>query len=167
MFLSKSLKINHLNNSTFNNKTLNSWVNVQAADNKQQMYNLYNDIFQQHYDKNKWILMINPEDEMLESLGKGNKVDVSNVLRVNTQSQKMKIKHIKNALIKGNCSAIVLAKDYFNKEEIAELTDYAEQGKTRCVIIKNKEKNKNGVTNVVMTKTQTMAPQLQSVRSLH
>jgi len=172
MFVSKQLEISYLASKTFNKGAINSWLNVQAADNKQQISDLYNDIYQQHYDKNKWILMINPEDEMLESLGKGNKIDVSNILRVNTPSQKMKIKHIKNALIKGHCSAIVLAEAYFNKEEIAELTNYAEQGKTQCVIIKNTRMNNAVISNTIRTKTdvknrQTVTAHNSPARSLH
>lgn len=167
MFLSKSLEISHLSNPTFNKEPISSWVNVQAADNKEQIYDLYNDICQQHYDKNKWILMINPEDEMLESLGKGNEIDVSNILRVNTPSQKMNIQHIKSALIKGNCSAIVLAENYFDKEEIAELTNCAEQGKTQCVIIKNNVMENTVIANVVKEKKKAVVHYLHAAHSLH
>ena len=121
--------------------------------------------------------MINPEDEMLESLGKENEIDVSNILRVNTPSQKMNIQHIKSALIKGNCSAIVLTENYFDTEEIAELTYCAEQGQTQCVIIKNNVidntvmdnsvMNRTVIANAVKAKNKAIIPYLHEAHSLH
>lgn len=113
-----------------------SWCDIINVDSKRGYSKSYQDIFKTHAVDNKWILVVNPESELLEQLHSEGKINPKKILKVNTNKVNVKIEHIKNALLKGNCSALILSNAYFSECELAQLSLWADEGKTQCVILK-------------------------------
>jgi cell division inhibitor SulA len=61
-------------------------------------------------------------------------VNYKNSLKTNTR---IELAHIKSALIKGNCSAVIVSNSSFATQEIAQLENSAKKGKTQCFLFKN------------------------------
>ncbi|MCO4799781.1 MAG: hypothetical protein KC484_11215 [Colwelliaceae bacterium] len=117
-----------------------NWVDVRNIEDTHQLTNQYEDICQKHELNNKWILMINPENQSLEVLSKSSKVDTSKILKVNTNKTKIDLKNIESALCHGNCSAVILCNPSLKNEELEHLNQFAKKGKTACIVIKNKQR---------------------------
>ena len=115
----------------------NNWMDVRVVNSSHQLSQLYNNICQKHQNKNKWILMINPENESLEQLANQNGINVSNILRLDTKGTCLNLNRIEDALSKWNCSAIVLSNMNLKQEQISQLNTCAEQGGTKCIVLKN------------------------------
>jgi len=135
------------NNSIFNN--LNSevttipsiehqWLDIKEQMNDFELSQQYADIFQKHGVENKWVLVLTPQTNSLEQLNSSSNIDTSKVLQVNTNKVKINIKNVKTALSKGNCAAVVLCNASLKESELEKLTSYAQQGKTRCIVLNNK-----------------------------
>ena len=116
-----------------------SWIDVRGIEDSHQLSNQYEDICKKHEINKKWILMINPEDQSLAMLSKSNKVDISKILKVNTNKTKINIKNIELALGKGNCAAVILCNPSLRDDEIAQLNQYAEKGQTACIVLNNNQ----------------------------
>jgi len=134
------------NNNIFNNLNLidtikpcvaNQWLDIREQITDFELSQQYVDICQQHSLENKWILMINPQNDSLDQLNNSNDIDTSKVLRVNTNKVKINIKNVETALSKGNCAAVVLCNACLNESELIELITYAQQGKTQCIVLNN------------------------------
>ena len=117
-----------------NNK---SWFNMKNIVSNDQIDKLYNNVCQEHQHKNKWILMINPEEETLENLAKIKNIDTTKILRVNIKESMFNLKNIKNTLTQGNCSAVILSHTHLALDEISELSNCAKQGETLCIVLNN------------------------------
>ncbi len=144
MYNIKSINISNLISDTshYVNKMLaieEDWLAEVSADSSTDLANKYASICQKHSVENKWVLMINPEDDSLDALSKNSNIDVSKVLRVNATKTKVNLKSIENALRKGNCSAIVLPSTLLTEQQITKLTKCAQRGRTQFIII-NKTK---------------------------
>ena len=88
----------------------------------------------EHKSDKKWILLINGEEQTINSLSNQQQIDKSKILHINSRKVKVNADNIKTALTKGNCSAVVLAENNFESEQIAQLSDYAEQSNTRFMV---------------------------------
>jgi len=99
----------------------------------------YTDICQQHGINRKWILMINPEEQSLEEFRKINNIDTSKILKVNTKQSGINLQNLASALCTGNCSAIILCNPCLKREELKQLNKYVRNGKTACIVLKNKQ----------------------------
>lgn len=97
----------------------------------------YADICRQFSLENKWILMINPDEQPLELLSKNSDINTSRVLKVHANKVKVVLKNIEKALTKGNCAVVVLCNPILNDDEIAQLNRYVNLGKTSCIVIRN------------------------------
>lgn len=142
MFSSNSLNINSLSlnkNSKLVNKVSqpHQWMAIKDINNNQELFQLYNNICQKYQTRNKWILMINPEDESLEQLASQNKYDVSRILRVNIKTKNIDINCIEKALSKGNCSAIIVSNSQLKQHQLKQLSKSAKKGKTQCIVLEN------------------------------
>ncbi len=137
MFNSKSCNIINLGNKSFKRDLYQSWFNIKDITNNNQLTQVCNNICQQHKHEKKWILMINPEEQTLEQLNHLQDLDTSKILRVNMKNTELNLTSIKNVLTKGNCSAVILADTKLNQDEIAQLSDSAQQGQTQCIVLKN------------------------------
>ena len=132
------MSINQINiNSNIQLPTHYNWVDVRNIEDSHQLSNQYEDICQKHKLNKKWILMINPENQSLDVLANSNKVDTSKILKVNTNKTKIEMKNIESALCHGNCSAVILCNPSLKSEELEYLNQYAEKGKTACIVLKN------------------------------
>jgi cell division inhibitor SulA len=134
------------NNNTFNNlniiKTIkptidNQWLDIREQINDFELSQQYLDICQKHNLENKWILIINPQNNSLDQLNNSTDINTSKVLRINTNKVKINIKNIETALSKGNCAAVVLCNAGLNENELIELITYARKGKTQCIVLNN------------------------------
>ena len=114
-----------------------SWFNIRNIASVNQISSIYDTVCRQHQHKKKWILMINPEDEMLENLANIENIDTTKILRVSIKDNTFSLKSIKNILTQGNCSAIILSDTHLKIDEISELSHCAKQGKTQCIVLNN------------------------------
>jgi len=133
----KERNISNLDSKCFMKSTCAPWFDIKNMENNSQITQLYNAICQQHKHEKKWILMINPEDETLETLANVNNIDASKILRVNIKENKLNLKSIKNTLIKGNCSAVIMSDTHLKSDELSQLSFSAKKGKTHCILVNN------------------------------
>ena len=135
----KSHKISMLNinkQEAVNDPTL--WLNVKELSNENSIAEQYSKFYSQYHVKNKWILMINPENNSFDNMQNLPKENLSRILRVHSNKVNVKIENIETALLKGNCSAVILNNTSFNSEELAQLYKSAKKGNTQCIILNNK-----------------------------
>ncbi|MGL1959386.1 MAG: hypothetical protein OCD00_19025 [Colwellia sp.] len=128
----------------------NGWLERKSVDNSLELSNQYASICQQHKQKRKWVLFVNPEENSLEKMASFTDIDTSKVLCVNIKQRNNKtsstnIENIKNTLRKGTCSAVILSNAIFTEQEIDQLSSFALSGKTQCIILKNKLLSSNQV----------------------
>jgi len=130
---------NNLNKETLTGKVINndSWLNVNEIKSESNIASHYANLCQKHEQKNKWILMVNPEEKPLETLSTNAKINTANILRVNGNNKPIKLTNIKMALKTGNCSAVILCNTSFKEEEISQLMSSAKKGKTQCILLNN------------------------------
>ena len=117
--------------------TNSSWLDIRSIKNNKSLSREYADICQQHHLNNKWILMINPENDSLEQLSQQSEVDTSKILKVTTNTSKTVLKNIASALSKGNCSAVILSNPSLAHDEMSQLNRCAKLGKTACIVLEN------------------------------
>jgi cell division inhibitor SulA len=129
--------INHLRLSPVVLDNSQSWFDIKNIASVNQISSIYDTVCRQHQHKKKWILMINPEDEMLENLANIENIDTTKILRVSIKDNMFNLKSIKNILTQGNCSAIILSDTHLKNNEISELSHCARQGKTQCIVLNN------------------------------
>ena len=113
------------------------WLDIRECHDNTDLSSQYATICQQHQLNNKWILMVNPEDDCLHHLAETTEIDTRNILKVHTQSTKSAQKNIESALAKGHCSAVILCNPSLQREDIYQLKRCAKQGKTTCIVLKN------------------------------
>ena len=112
-----------------------AWCNTINVKNAYDISEKYQDVCQNHYDDNKWILMINPENESLEQLSNMGKINPAKILKVNANKVNVSLENIKNTLLKGTCSAMILSDANYNQAEINEISRCAALGKTHCILL--------------------------------
>jgi len=139
----KEVNVMNINNIKSKNAssshTSSAWLDIRNINNEANLSKQYADICQKHHLDNKWILMINPEDNSLNQLAKANEINTSRILKVNTNKSKVDLKSIESALSKGNCSAIILCNASLKHEEMFKLNRCAQQGKTACIVLRKNE----------------------------
>ncbi|MDO6446089.1 hypothetical protein Q4493_09915 [Colwellia sp. 1_MG-2023] len=134
------MNINHLNiKNQFNLNKSSNWLDVRGIENSHQLSDQYEDICKKHEINKKWILMINPENQSLATLSKSQNIDISKILKVNTNKTKIDMKNIEFALGNGNCAAVILCNPSLKDEELAQLHYFAEKGQTACIVLKNQQ----------------------------
>jgi len=141
MYGIKHLNISSLINETshYVNKMLSveeEWVDEFTFNGTGDLANKYANICYRHNVENKWVMMVNPEEESLEYLMENQNIDPSKILKVNSKNKNSTVMSIENALRKGNCSAIILPENLVNEEQLERLTKSAQRGRTQCVVIK-------------------------------
>lgn len=140
------LAINNLNIRNLQSLNLEAvndskqWLTIKNVTNDEKLKNEYADIYKNHAVKSKWVLMINPENEILESIDDEVKKSFSKILRVNSNKVNVKLENIESTLRKGNCSVVIINKSLFNNDELARLYTSAKKGNTQCIILNNKER---------------------------
>lgn len=111
------------------------WCNVIQVTSAVDLSEKYQNICQNHYTDNKWILMINPENDSLDQLSNMGKINPEKILKVNANKVNVNLEHIKKTLLKGTCSAMILSNAQFDATEMAELSRCATLGKTQCILL--------------------------------
>ncbi len=134
------MNIQNVFSDKLTNKRSASWVDIRTTHTLSHLSAQYEDICQEHELNKKWILMINPEIESLDALTKSTKVDISKILKVDTNKTKIDLKNIESALCNGNCSAVILCNPSLRSEELIQLNECAEKGKTACIVLTNNQK---------------------------
>lgn len=129
--LAKSLMVT----SQLPNANKNQWFNIIQVTSAVDLSETYQDIWQNHNTDNKWLLMINPKDEPLDQLSSIGKINPAKILKVNANKVNVNFGHINKALLKGNCSAVILSNAQFNQAEQNELSRSAALGKTQCILL--------------------------------
>ena len=122
-------------NSSSSASNIKQWCNIIQVKNSVDLSEEYQNICQNHHTDNKWILMINPENESLDQLSNTGRINPEKILKVNANKVNVNLEHIKNTLLKGTCSAMVLSNAEFNQTEMSELTRCAMLGKTQCILL--------------------------------
>lgn len=117
-----------------NVEKLEPWFDVRQVNHINQLSSEYQELCQKHDHSKKWILMVDAERESLKKLNH-QKVDQSKVLLVNSNKVKVNITAIEKALSSGNCSAVILCDSIFEEAQIAQLTESARKGKTKCILL--------------------------------
>ena len=85
--------------------------------------------------------MINPEERPLLQLSTQGKIDPKKILKVNIHQRNISLNTIKDALEKGHCSAVILCNAKLNESQLIQLTQFAEKGQTKCIILKKPTQN--------------------------
>ena len=132
-------KLNLKKRSITNEKA--NWCDVRSIANEFELSQQYTEIFEKHDLDNKWILMINPEEKPLQQLSTQGKIDPNKILKVNIHHRNISLKTIKEALEKGHCSAVILCNAKLDKSQLTQLTQFAEKGQTKCIILKKQTQN--------------------------
>ena len=114
------------------------WIDIKKTKSHDESVKAYTQICTQYGVNNKWILMVNPQEESFEKLAPTT-LNQKNILRVHTNQGRINIDNIAKALLKGNCSAIVLCDLYFTANEMNQLQACAGIGETKCIIISKNE----------------------------
>lgn len=114
------------------------WLNIKDVNNERELTQVYSKIYQQYHVTNKWILMINPENNSLESIDNLSEKSFPKILKVNSNKVNVKLENIETALRKGNCSAVIINNVLFNETELSKLYISAREGNTQCIILNNK-----------------------------
>jgi len=137
-----SLKISNINKINTTQLTAvndpEQWLNIKSVNNEKELTQVYSKIYQQYHVTNKWILMINPENNSLESIDNLSKKSFPKILKVNSNKVNVKLENIETALRKGNCSAVIINNVLFNELELSKLYISAREGNTQCIILNNK-----------------------------
>jgi len=115
------------------------WCNIVRVNSPFDLSEKYQDICKNHYDDNKWILMINPESDSLEQLSNMGKINPAKILKVNANKVNVSLEHIKKTLLKGTCSAMILSGANYDKAELNEISRCAALGKTQCIILQQSD----------------------------
>ncbi|MBA6416510.1 hypothetical protein H4J50_10835 [Colwellia sp. 6M3] len=134
-FNNNNLDLNSVLDNTRKISLTSPWCNTVPVNNPFELSERYQDICEKHYDNNKWILMINPESDSLEQLSNMGKINPAKILKVNANKVNVSLEHIKNTLLKGTCSAMILSGASYNQEELNEIAHCAAMGKTHCILL--------------------------------
>jgi cell division inhibitor SulA len=141
-----TLKVNNINmlseSPSINPFTKNAWLNIKDVKNEENMTQQYVDIYQEHRLNNKWILMINPDNKPLALLSDQGEIDPKKILKVNAHKGNINLENIEDALVKGNCAAVILCNATLEKSQIELLTQCAKKGKTQCIILRSEPSKK-------------------------
>lgn len=130
-----NLAVNSIIEESLKSSLSTTWCNIVRVNNAHDVSEKYQDICQNHHDDNKWILMINPENDSLEQLSNMGKINPAKILKVNANKVNVSLEHIKNTLLKGTCSAMILSDTNYNQAELKEISRCAAQGKTQCILM--------------------------------
>jgi len=130
-----NLAVNPVIKKPHQSSSSSAWCNIIRVNNSGDLSERYQDICQNHHDDNKWILMINPENNSLDQLSSMGKINPEKILKVNANKVNVSLEHIKNTLLKGNCSAVILSNVHYNQIELNEISRCAAQGKTQCILL--------------------------------
>ncbi len=112
-----------------------AWCNIIEVNNAYDLSAHYQDICQNHHNEHKWILMINPENDSLEQLSTMGKINPERILKVNASKVNVSLEQIKNTLLKGTCSAMILSNAHYNQAQLKEISHCAALGETHCILL--------------------------------
>ena len=118
--------------------TLDSTANkamVLGNIDKSEIGQVYADVCKAHQLNNKWIMMIDPEDEALNSICFESELDTKKILKVDTDGKQLSLETLEKTLKQGNCSAVIVGNKAFDSESMARLNKCAQAGNTTCVVL--------------------------------
>ena len=144
MLAIKDNNIRHLdsiNSDAVNSDAVNNeyhWLNARTINTPLSLTKEYLNICKEFHNNNKWILMVNPENDCLDELSTKSDNNSLKVLRVHSNKVNVSVNNIETALRKGNCSVVVLCNAFFTESELTSLSASAKKGNTQCIILKNK-----------------------------
>ena len=113
-------------------------LDIRTLSDEEMVKSEYASICSEYGANGQWIMMINPEEDSLEQLASNEAIDPSRVLKVNSRHREVRLNNIERALLKGNCSALILCNPKLANNEVNRLTKMASKGKTQCIILNTK-----------------------------
>lgn len=116
-------------------QTNDHWLKFKTLTKETLYASELSDICQKFQNENRWVLVINPDEEPLMALSSNENIDGSKLLRVDSQGKTIPLESIQKTLARGNCAAVVVCNNQLANEHITELKNYAKQGKTHCIIL--------------------------------
>lgn len=145
MLVVNKLSLNHIQSTLAHSATIErtaskrrskNWCQVINVKNKQDFIGNYEKFCQEYQHGNKWILMINPEKDALCELSLQDEISTNRILKIDTRKVNINFEHLKQTLLRGNCAAVILSHEKFTQTELEKLTDYAQEGATKLIILK-------------------------------
>ncbi|MDN3651241.1 hypothetical protein QWY77_00390 [Thalassotalea ponticola] len=122
--------INNLNRSFYNS---NRWLTLASDQPHQTMtFDLLSRCSKNQQQK-RWILCVGGDETDLQPLTKH--IDHEKLLRVYPNLKPITFEQIVNALLRGNCSTIIIWDKQFNASQLDILKSSAKHGKTECIIV--------------------------------
>ncbi|WOH38667.1 hypothetical protein RI844_05470 [Thalassotalea fonticola] len=129
-----ALKNSNLNTNIKLNQT---WFNIKHVDNEQFFSSDLAKVCAKNQKQKRWILCVDGDESSLQTLAEN--VDTSKILRVNGQRQPIAFDKIARALLKGNCSTVILCDHDFSERQLMMLQSCARQGNTECIVVNKKQ----------------------------
>ncbi len=126
-------KNNNLESQAAISTPINNWLKVTNITEIGHHKDKISSICRKYQQQKRWILCVNGNDQQMRQLAK--QVDKSKLLRVNGQKSDVSFEQIKEVLIKGNCSTVVLYQSAYNQQQLLTLQQCAQLGNTQCVVI--------------------------------
>ncbi len=116
---------------------LSYWIDIHHATNNIPFYQLFGQICQQHQQDKRWVMIMDAKKEDIELLKVSEKIGDTKVLKVNSQQLNISLENIHKLLSAGNCAALILCNTQFSHQQLLKLSQFAQQGKTHCIVINN------------------------------
>ena len=131
---------NNLKNiRNIDNNYNNPWFQVRSIDSNDFYTNELIEKCTKNQQQKRWILCIDGDEMCVQSLAAN--IDRSKLLQVNGQHQPVAFDKIARALLKGNCSTVILCDPQFTEQQMLMLQSCAKHGNTECIIINKSKKN--------------------------
>lgn len=130
--------ISHLNLVTSNRNNKRCWLDIRSTLTADEITQEYKSICKEFHNDDKWVLIVNPENDSLDQLAITPNVNQTKILQVHSHKVNVSIKNIQTALNKGNCSVVVLNNVSLCESDLVKLKASAQKGHTKCIILNNK-----------------------------
>ena len=117
----------------------NPWVKVKQANSAKFYGETLAKVCLKNQQQKRWVLCVDGDDEDVLTLA--DNIDKSKFLRVQGHQQPVAFDKIARALLKGNCSTVILNNPQLTDSQIILLHSCAKQGNTECIIV-NKAQSK-------------------------
>lgn len=127
--------INRLKNKQINNKfnSTHSWDGIALTNSSQADRDNLLNVCKINQRQKRWILCVDGKDADVQQLAEY--IDQSKLLLVNGQHRPIAFDKIARALLKGNCSTVILCEENFSKKQIEKLKTCAQHGNTQCILL--------------------------------
>lgn len=117
----------------------NPWVKVEQAHSSSFYRDTLAKVCLKNQQQKRWVLCVDGDDDDVLTLA--DNIDKSKFLRVQGHHQPVAFDKIARALLKGNCSTVILNNPQLTDSQIIILHSCAKQGNTECIIVNKTQPN--------------------------